>query len=172
MWLLGALAGCASGQGGDAAAIASAGMIAPPAAPASTAGFPAVLTAGASTPPANMPTAISAGAQAAASGSGFEVSVQPFINMACNCHQSEPLMAPFSLKPGDAYKNMVNVPSSQLMRMLIVKPGSTQDSYLWHKINNTHLDVGGSGQVMPSNIPLNADEKKIFERWILGGAQR
>jgi hypothetical protein len=114
---------------------------------------------------------ISAAAGSGSSTSGFETSVQPFINMACNCHQSSPiLMAPFSLKPGEAYKNLVNVPSMQLPRMLLVKPGSTQDSYLWHKIDNTHLQVGGSGQVMPSNIPLNAEEKKIFERWILGGA--
>ena len=104
-------------------------------------------------------------------GSGFEATVQPFINMACNCHQSSPiLMAPFSLKPGEAYKAIVNVPSMQLQSMLLVKPGSTQDSYLWHKVNNTHLALGGSGQVMPSTIPLNAEEKKLFERWILGGA--
>ena len=37
-------------------------------------------------------------------GDGFESSVQPFIDKACNCHQSTPvLMAPFSLKPGEAY---------------------------------------------------------------------
>ena len=170
MLLLGALASCGSGQGVDAAPVASmgaAGTIAPPIAPASAAGVLAATAAG-----TQAGTSAAGTAAANAQSSGFEVSVQPFINMACNCHQSTPLMAPFSLKPGDAYQNMVNVPSSQLMRMLIVKPGSTQDSYLWHKINNTHLDVGGSGLVMPSNIPLNAEEKKIFERWILGGAQR
>ena len=112
----------------------------------------------------------SAGVPAGAGGYSFEATVQPFINMACNCHQSTPLMAPFSLKPGEAFKGLVNVPSMQLPHMLLVRPSSTQDSYLWHKIDNTHLQVGGSGQVMPSTIPLNADEKKIFERWILGGA--
>lgn len=109
---------------------------------------------------------------AAPSSDGFEARVQPFVNMACNCHQSTPLMAPFSLKPGEAYGNLVNVPSVQLPSMMLIKPGSTQDSYLWHKIDNTHVQVGGSGQVMPSNIPLNADEKLIFQRWIVGGALR
>jgi hypothetical protein len=101
----------------------------------------------------------------------FETSVQPFINMACNCHQSNPLMAPFSLKKGEAYKAIVSVPSNQVTSMMLVKPGSTQESYLWHKVNGTFLDVGGSGQIMPSTIPLNETEKKIFESWILAGAK-
>jgi len=103
---------------------------------------------------------------------GFETSVQPFINMACNCHQSDPLMAPFSLKEGAAYDAIVNVPSRQLTTMMLVKPGSTQESYLWHKVNGTFLDVGGSGMIMPFTIPLNETEKAIFERWILAGAKR
>lgn len=112
-----------------------------------------------------------AGSAATADNTGFEVSVQPFINKACNCHQSSPLMAPFSLKQGEAYKAIVNVPSGQVKTMMFVKPGSTAESYLWHKVNGTFLDVGGSGMIMPFTIPLNADEKKIFERWILAGAK-
>lgn len=114
-----------------------------------------------------------AGAPASAvdEGASFETSVQPFINMACNCHQSNPLMAPFSLKQGEAYSAIVNVPSSQVTTMMLVKPGSTQESYLWHKVNGTFLDVGGSGLIMPSTIPLTETEKKIFERWIVAGAK-
>jgi hypothetical protein len=121
-----------------------------------------------------------AGATASAAGSSstapsdatsFETSVQPFINMACNCHQSDPLMAPFSLKKGEAYRAIVNVPSGQVPGMMFVKPGSTQESYLWHKVNGTFLDVGGSGMIMPFTIPLTEAEKKIFESWILAGAK-
>lgn len=132
--------------------------------PTTSAGSPAAAnTAG---------TAASAGASAAATDAvSFETTVQPFINMACNCHQSDPLMAPFSLKKGEAYKAIVNVPSSQVTSMMLVKPGSTQESYLWHKVNGTFLDVGGSGQIMPFTIPLNETEKKIFESWILAGAK-
>jgi hypothetical protein len=108
---------------------------------------------------------------ATSNGMSFETSVQPFINMACNCHQSNPLMAPFSLKKGEAYQAIVNVPSAQVTTMMLVKPGSTQESYLWHKVNGTFLDVGGSGMIMPFTIPLNATEKKIFEQWILDGAK-
>jgi hypothetical protein len=108
---------------------------------------------------------------AAVADFGFAATVQPFIDKACNCHQSSPvLMAPFSLKPGEAYKQLVNVPSMQLPTMLRVKPGSTSESYLWHKIDGTQLQVGGSGMIMPYTFPLNADERMIFERWINAGA--
>jgi hypothetical protein len=97
--------------------------------------------------------------------------VQPFIAKACNCHQSDPLMAPFSLRQADAYKAIVNAPSGQVPSMMLVKPGSTQESYLWHKVDGTFKEVGGTGMIMPSTIPLNAEEKKIFERWIVAGAK-
>ena len=42
-----------------------------------------------------------------------------------------------------------------------IKPGSKEDSYLWHKISDTHLDesVGGSGVRMPAGRadPLEQD---------------
>ena len=102
---------------------------------------------------------------------GFAANVLPLVNVACNCHQSTPiLMAPFSLKPEEAYANLVNKPSTQLPSMVYVKPGALNQSYVWHKINDTQLQVGGQGLIMPSNIPLNADERRVFERWIAAGA--
>ena len=135
--------------------------------------------AGADDSPGDDDTAGSGGSAAGSGGSGsgsgsdvgFESSVQPFIDKACNCHQSTPvLMAPFSLKHGEAYANLLDKPAMQLPSMALVKPGALQDSYLWHKINGTQLEVGGSGMIMPFTFPLNADEKMIFERWILAGA--
>ncbi|HKU44349.1 MAG TPA: hypothetical protein VJR89_39590 [Polyangiales bacterium] len=96
--------------------------------------------------------------------------MQPLINSACNCHQSTPLMAPFGLKPAEAYANLVNKPAMQLPSMLLVEPGDLNDSYLWHKINGTQLQVGGMGLIMPSTVPLNAEERRVFERWIAAGA--
>jgi hypothetical protein len=111
------------------------------------------------------------GGVATAGDTGFEGSVQPFIDKACNCHQSTPvLMAPFSLKRGEAYSNLVNAPSIQLPSMMRVKPGAISASYLWHKIDGTQLQVGGSGMIMPYTFPLNPDERAIFERWITAGA--
>ena len=103
---------------------------------------------------------------------GFAANVQPLVTAACNCHQSTPiLMAPFSLKPAEAYANLVDKPSMQLPSMVLVDPGSLNTSYLWHKLNDTQREVGGSGLVMPSTIPLNAEELRVFERWIAAGAQ-
>jgi hypothetical protein len=102
---------------------------------------------------------------------GFAANVLPLINAACNCHQSSPiLMAPFSLKPAEAYANLVNKPALQLTTMMLVKPGSLNESYVWHKLNNTQISVGGEGLIMPSNIPLKPDELRVFERWIAAGA--
>jgi hypothetical protein len=103
-------------------------------------------------------------------GVGFAATVEPFVTKACNCHQSNPLMAPFSMKVGEGYANLVNAPSQQLPSMMRVKASSMTESYLWYKINGTQAQVGGSGMIMPYTSPLNADEKAIFERWIAAGA--
>jgi hypothetical protein len=104
-------------------------------------------------------------------GPSYEATVQPLFNLACNCHQTTPiLMAPFSLKQGEAYANLVQKPSMQLATMMLVKPSSLNESYLWHKVNGTQLEVGGSGQKMPSTLPLDAMQLLVIERWIAGGA--
>jgi hypothetical protein len=101
---------------------------------------------------------------------GFEATVQPLFDLACNCHQSEPLLAPFSLRPGEAYANLVDRPSMQLSTMLLVAPGSLNESYLWLKVNDTQAEVGGMGTIMPPTIPLTADQRGVLERWIAAGA--
>jgi hypothetical protein len=103
---------------------------------------------------------------------GFAANVQPLVDQACNCHQSTPiLMAPFSLKPGEAFASLVNVPSGEVKGMLLVKPGSLNESYLWLKVNGTQAEVGGTGTIMPPTVPLHSDERRVFERWIAGGAK-
>lgn len=113
-----------------------------------------------------------AGMAAVDPSTSFEASVLPLINAACNCHQSTPIMAPFSLLPDEAYDNLVNRPAMELPSMLLVKPGALNDSYVWHKVTGTHLEVGGSGMIMPYTFPLDADERAVFERWIAAGAPR
>lgn len=53
--------------------------------------------------------------------------------------------------------------------LLLVAPGSREDSYLWHKVAGTHLEVGGAGDRMPpgSSFP---DAEQVG-RWIDGGAR-
>src|SRR5687767_5829568 len=69
-------------------------------------------------------------------GPSYAATVQPLFDQACNCHQSTPfLMAPFSLKPVEAYGNLVERPSMQLPSMRLVAPGALNESYLWHKVS-------------------------------------
>jgi hypothetical protein len=104
----------------------------------------------------------------------FSRNVQPLFDRACNCHQSTPLMAPFSLAADVAYTNLVGKPSSELPTMQLVAAGKLNESYLWHKVNGTQLEVGGSGKIMPYTLPFvpdHPDELRLIERWIAGGAK-
>lgn len=56
---------------------------------------------------------------------------------------------------------------ASLMR---VAPGSLEDSYLWHKLKGTHLEVGGDGEKMPLIGEIDSAELELIETWILGGA--
>src|SRR5262245_45698212 len=147
--ILVSLAGCASTDGaanaGNATSSAGAGT-----AQSNTAVAGAQAAAGSSTGASAGTAAAGMGAAGMNTddGTSFALSVEPFIAKACNCHQSDPLMAPFSLKQGEAYKAIVNVPSGQVKTMMFVKPGSTAESYLWHKVNGTFMEVGGTGMIM------------------------
>src|SRR5688572_7746106 len=101
----------------------------------------------------------------------FATTVLPLVNEACNCHQSSPiLMAPFSLRPGDAYNNLVTLTSEQVKGRKLVVPGNLNASYLWNKVSGTQAEVGGNGVIMPPGVPLRPDELAIVERWIASGA--
>ncbi|MBW2264043.1 MAG: hypothetical protein JRG91_18935, partial [Deltaproteobacteria bacterium] len=51
-----------------------------------------------------------------------------------------------------------------------IEPGSTADSYLWHKVIGTQSSVGGSGSTMPVGGSLTPHELDLIERWIVAGA--
>lgn len=49
--------------------------------------------------------------------------------------------------------------------------GDPQASYLFRKLEGTHIDVpGGSGAPMPLLGPLDPEQLDLIEAWILGGA--
>jgi hypothetical protein len=98
--------------------------------------------------------------------------IAPILDDKCaGCHYSEPEGLP--LVSDGAYDLLVSHPSAQLPRMFRVYPGSLEDSYLWHKLEGTHLDVGGEGEEMPSTygVPLTEQEHDLFRAWILDGAR-
>ena len=67
------------------------------------------------------------------------------------------------------HSDLVGVASSQ-SNLPLVAAGSTSASYVWHKINGSHLDVGGTGTVMPPQGSLPGGDISRIEQWILDGA--
>ena len=107
--------------------------------------------------------------------------VQAVYNGSCTSCHGEPgffgVSGNLSLASGYSYDATVNVSSRQQRNgMYLITPGAPEESYLWHKINNTHNEVGGSGRGMSpgffgfNSLPQN--ELDLIETWILEGAQR
>ena len=98
--------------------------------------------------------------------------IQPiwFSNCVTYCHGGLTPMGDFSLESIDAYDQLLFAPSAQV-DMPMVTPGSPDESYLWHKLLGTHLEVGGEGYSMPAELPILSDTKlDRIEEWILIGA--
>jgi hypothetical protein len=109
--------------------------------------------------------------KAAASDVSFSRDLVPVLKTSCaNCHLTGTEAGNLALHPGAAYKNIVDVPSIE-SKLLRVKPGAPDESYLLLKLEGTHLDAGGSGGRMPYNMePLDAAIVQRFRDWIAAGA--
>lgn len=107
----------------------------------------------------------------------FSQQIQPIFTQSCalsGCHGSgnlQPPQKPMNLSAGQAYTNTVNVSSAQLGSMDRIEPGQPDQSYLVHKIQGTHLQVGGSGVRMPaSGNFLSQSQIDLIRNWISQGA--
>ncbi len=99
----------------------------------------------------------------------FSAQVQPIFTSRCTnqgCHPGNG--APFSLRVGESYGQLVSVtatngPCAGIPR---VKPFSTDSSALYRRI------LGTCGLRMPLGLaPLPSDERDVIEDWIVQGAQ-
>ncbi|MCH9682069.1 MAG: hypothetical protein K0V04_11595 [Deltaproteobacteria bacterium] len=112
-------------------------------------------------------------ASTGAVGAEFEQEIYPIIMANCSCHLGA--AHPTGLTMGtaaEAYSNLVGVDSGQNPGMARVTPSSAQDSYLFHKVSGTQMDVGGSGGRMPLNMPpLTKEDIGAIQLWIDNGAQ-
>lgn len=82
------------------------------------------------------------------------------------CHQTGAENAELNLEWGIAYGELVGVDSSEgdLPR---ITPGDVEASYLMHKLRGTHLEVGGSGSIMPLGLgALPEREIAVVETWV------
>ena len=101
----------------------------------------------------------------------FAVDIWPIFEDRCSCHDDANGAGKLRLAMEDAYTNMVDKPSNQAPMMMLVKPGSAEESYLWHKLNDTQDDVGGKGKKMPPSGKLKAAELELIQLWIDEGAK-
>ena len=68
-----------------------------------------------------------------------------------------------------SYSNIVSVTDTQT-GLSYIEPYSPDDSYLWHKLQGTHLSVsGGSGSSMGN---LSNSDMDYIEQWIIEGAPK
>lgn len=102
----------------------------------------------------------------------FEADIQPIWNNYCVfCHMTGAEGAGLNLEPGLAYADLVGVPSVQ-SSLKRVEPGDPARSYLVHKLEGTHLEVGGQGAPMPLRAARLGDEElQLIRRWIEEGAR-
>jgi len=100
----------------------------------------------------------------------FAMDIQPIFNANCSCHLFD-TPAGLSLAEGEAYANLVNVPSSQVPFLNRVTPRDPGNSYLYMK----HVGAQGiTGSRMPQGDPTffdrNPELLKRERQWILEGA--
>jgi hypothetical protein len=75
------------------------------------------------------------------------------------------------LSTGHAYGQVVNVASLELGSMMRIHPGQPDSSYLVHKIQGTHLSVGGMRERMPlGKPPLSDQDIATVRAWVSAGA--
>ena len=105
----------------------------------------------------------------------YEADIQPIWDASCTtgCHIAGGTAASwFVITPGDSHAAIVGKNALELQTMQLVAPGDRDNSYLWHKINNTHIEVNGSGTPMPPPPAeaLSADDLAKIGSWIDAGA--
>jgi hypothetical protein len=105
----------------------------------------------------------------------FARDIQPIFTVSCalsGCHAGGSPSAGMNLSDGQAYQNIVNVPSVGLASMNRVTPGEPDNSYLIHKIQGTQASVGGGGSRMPLiGCCLAQSQIDTIRAWVEAGAE-
>ena len=107
--------------------------------------------------------------------------IQPIYNRSCAtstaCHIGATAGAGLQLTPGISYGATVNVPSTQQPRLLIIKPGDPDNSYLVRKIEGgpgivgLQMPQGCPGTAQGGAVCLSADDVAAIRTWISECAQ-
>lgn len=100
----------------------------------------------------------------------FEEHIQPKLVACTGCHGGEAPDGGFVLAGGGMYDRIVDVASGQSEKMMLVEPGNSDESYLWHKINGTQSLAGGAGTRMPLGERWSDEDIELLGLWIDLGA--
>ncbi len=103
----------------------------------------------------------------------YDDDIQPLWEDSCiGCHgEGQLFQLTLDLSAAQSKAALVGPTATQAM-MPLVTPGDLTKSYLWLKLNGTHLDAGGSGSAMPSppGKKMDSDQLALIETWITEGA--
>jgi parallel beta-helix repeat protein len=69
-------------------------------------------------------------------------------------------------------EELIDIPSGQVPAMDRVEPGDASQSYLMHKLDGTHVSVGGILSQMPPGGPLPEATRDGIRAWIESGAPK
>lgn len=128
-----------------------------------------------------VPVAVTAGGTALADFSlrllpvSFTTHVQSVFSGNCvGCHTAGYLGGPpqgLILTADSSYILLVDSASMEQPLMKRIRPGKPDSSYLIHKVQNTQMSVGGSGQRMPLGVAaLPLPTIQMLRRWVSAGA--
>ena len=94
----------------------------------------------------------------------------PIFEPSCSCHQlGSPGMLLMGTDAPSAYASIVGKPSTG-STLNYVTPGDSSQSYIFHKVNNSHVEAGGAGGRMPLGGTLTEEQITTIETWIDDGA--
>lgn len=102
----------------------------------------------------------------------FVRDIAPVLREQCaSCHLTGQEAGRLALHPGAAYGSLVGVPSTE-SKLMRVKPGAPDESYMLLKLEGRHLDAGGTGARMPLGAPpLDGPTLQRIRAWIGAGAK-
>ena len=97
--------------------------------------------------------------------------IQPIFDASCVvCHLEGGALGNLILEEGLAFAQLVKRESTQAP-LNLVEPFQVEASYLIYKLEGKHLEVGGSGKVMPfDGMALSVAEIAVIKAWIADGA--
>lgn len=99
-----------------------------------------------------------------------EVSAAVFEPACGDCH-IEQTLSDLWLASNAGLRDRLLRASLQSPSLPLVAPGNADGSYLWRKVEGSHLNAGGLGEPMPLGAAqLGETQTEILRRWIAGGA--